>query len=119
MAENVPRRGLHRANEGGQVGKRAAELEPDRQPAEVQDDVGTGRVHKKNAHCDHLTRGQALPLFLFRWLCFPAAAHTEAGWMAGVGMRVIVFIPEMVEPEFMYKLFNVVTGDLDTLIKCI
>ena len=49
-------------------------------------------------------------------LFFPAAAHTEAGWMAGVGMRVIVFIPEMVEPEFMYKLFDVVTGDLDTLI---
>lgn len=49
-------------------------------------------------------------------LLFPAAAHTEAGWMAGVGMRVIVFIPEMVEPEFMYKLFDVVTGDLDTLI---
>lgn len=36
--------------------------------------------------------------------------------MAGAGKRVIAFIPEMVEPEFMYKLFNVVTGDLDTLI---
>lgn len=43
-------------------------------------------------------------------LLFPAAAHTEAGWMAGIGMRVIAFIPEMVEPEFMYKLFDVVTG---------
>lgn len=47
------------------------------------------------------------------------SAHTEAGWMAGAGKRVIAFIPEMVEPEFMYKLVDVVTGDLDTLIKCI
>ena len=31
-------------------------------------------------------------------------------------MRVIAFIPEMVEPEFMYKLVDVVTGYLDTLI---
>ena len=30
--------------------------------------------------------------------------------MAGAGKRVIAFIPEMVEPEFMYKLFDVVTG---------
>lgn len=27
------------------------------------------------------------------------SAHTEAGWMAGAGKRVIAYIPEMVEPE--------------------
>lgn len=44
------------------------------------------------------------------------SAHTEAGWMAGAGKRVIVYIPEMVEPELMYKLFYAVTNDLDTLV---
>lgn len=46
------------------------------------------------------------------------SAHTEAGWMAGRGKRVIVYIPEMVEPELMYKLFDQVVGDLDSLVKC-
>ena len=43
------------------------------------------------------------------------SAHTEAGWMAGKGKRVIVYIPEMVEPELMYKLFDYVTGSLEEL----
>ncbi len=46
------------------------------------------------------------------------SAHTEAGWMAGAGKRVVVYIPEMVEPELMYKLFDQVVGDIDSLIKC-
>ena len=41
------------------------------------------------------------------------SAHTEAGWMAGKG---IVYIPEMVEPELMYKIFDEVVGNLDDLI---
>ena len=45
------------------------------------------------------------------------SAHTEAGWMAGAGKRVIVYIPEMVEPELMYKLFGEVVGSLDDLIQ--
>ena len=45
------------------------------------------------------------------------SAHTEAGWMAGKGKRVIVYIPEMVEPELMYKLFNKVVGSLEELVK--
>ena len=45
------------------------------------------------------------------------SAHTEAGWMAGSGKRVIAYIPEMVEPELMYKLFDAVVGDLDELVK--
>jgi hypothetical protein len=44
------------------------------------------------------------------------SAHTEAGYMAGAGKRVIVYIPEMVEPELMYKLFDGVVGSLDDLV---
>ena len=47
------------------------------------------------------------------------SAHTEAGWMAGVGKRVIAYIPEMVEPELMYKLFDGITGSLDDLVRCL
>ena len=36
--------------------------------------------------------------------------------MAGKGKRVIVYIPEMVELELMYKLFDDVVGDIDSLI---
>ena len=45
------------------------------------------------------------------------SAHTEAGWMAGSGKHVIAYIPETVEPELMYKLFDAVVGDLDELVK--
>lgn len=47
------------------------------------------------------------------------SAHTEAGWMAGVGKRVVVYIPEMVEPELMYKLFDRVVGNLNDLVQCL
>ena len=47
------------------------------------------------------------------------SAHTEAGWMAGAGKRVVVYIPEMVEPELMYKLFDAVVGTLDDLVNCL
>lgn len=43
------------------------------------------------------------------------SAHTEAGWMAGRGRKVVVHIPEMQEPELMYKLFDKVVGSLDDL----
>jgi hypothetical protein len=45
------------------------------------------------------------------------SAHTEAGWMAGAGKRVIAYIPEMLEPELMYKLFDAVAGSLDELVE--
>ena len=44
------------------------------------------------------------------------SAHTEAGWMAGAGKRVLAYIPEMLEPELMYKLFDAVAGSLDELV---
>lgn len=47
------------------------------------------------------------------------STHTEAGWMAGAGKRVIVYIPEMVEPELMYKLFDQVVDNLDNLVQCL
>ena len=45
------------------------------------------------------------------------SAHTEAGWMAGAGKKVIAFIPEKQEPELMYKLFDVVCDDIDSIIR--
>ncbi len=45
------------------------------------------------------------------------SAHTEAGWMAGAGKRVLAYIPEMVEPELMYKLFDDVAGSLEELVE--
>jgi hypothetical protein len=47
------------------------------------------------------------------------SAHTEAGWMSGRGKRTLVYIPEMQEPELMYKLFDAVVGSLDDLIEAI
>lgn len=44
------------------------------------------------------------------------SAHTEAGWMAGAGRKVVAYIPEMGEPELMYKLFDSVVGTLDDLV---
>lgn len=47
------------------------------------------------------------------------SAHTEAGWFAGKGKKVLVYIPEMQEAELMYKLFDCVSGDLDEIIVCL
>ena len=44
------------------------------------------------------------------------SAHTEAGWVAGAGKKVIVYIPEMVEPELMYKLFDGIVDSIEGLI---
>ena len=45
------------------------------------------------------------------------SAHTEAGWMKGSGKRTIVYIPEMQEPELMYKLFDLVSGDFEEVLE--
>ena len=47
------------------------------------------------------------------------SAHTEAGWMAGASRRVFVYIPEMQEPELMYKLFDGVAGSMEDLLEAI
>lgn len=47
------------------------------------------------------------------------SAHTEAGWLAGAGKKVIAYIPEMIEPELMYKLFSAVCNDIESILKCL
>ena len=44
-------------------------------------------------------------------------ADMEAGWMAGKGKKAVVYIPEMQEPELMYKLFDKVVGNTYDLIR--
>lgn len=45
-----------------------------------------------------------------------ASAHTEAGYMAGQGKKVIVFNAEQyLKPELMYLFFGGYTGDVDKL----
>lgn len=47
------------------------------------------------------------------------SAHTEAGWCKGRGMKTIVYIPKMEEPELMYKLFDAVTDSIDGIQEAI
>ena len=44
------------------------------------------------------------------------SAHTEAGWIKGAGKKTIVYIPEMEEPELMYKLFDAVVDSLERIL---
>lgn len=44
------------------------------------------------------------------------SAHTEAGWMAGAGKKVIAYIPTRQEPELMYGLFDAICTTKDELI---
>lgn len=46
------------------------------------------------------------------------SAHAEAGWMAGAGKKVIVYVPQMQEPELMYKLFDRVADNMEDLLSC-
>ena len=45
------------------------------------------------------------------------SAHSEAGYMAGIGKNVYIYIPENIEPELMYKIYNGVFDDLKNLAK--
>ena len=44
------------------------------------------------------------------------SAHTEAGWFAGSGKRVLVYIPVRQERELMYKLFDGVCCSMEELV---
>jgi len=44
------------------------------------------------------------------------SAHTEAGWFAGSGKPVFVYLPERVEPELMYKLFTGIACSIEELV---
>lgn len=43
------------------------------------------------------------------------SAHTEAGWMKGRGKPVFVYIPVAQEPELMYKVYDLIIGDMKAL----
>lgn len=45
------------------------------------------------------------------------SAHLEAGFAAGRGMPVIVYCPEKIEPELMYKMTEGITATLDGVIR--
>jgi hypothetical protein len=47
------------------------------------------------------------------------SAHTEAGWFAGAGKKVLVYIPTRQEPELMYRLFDEVCTGKDELIEAL
>lgn len=44
------------------------------------------------------------------------SAHTEAGWFAGSGKKVVAYLPEKVEPELMYGLFTAVTTSIEETV---
>jgi len=43
------------------------------------------------------------------------SASLEAGWAAGAGKPLVVYIPELREPDLMVKMANVVTTDFDAV----
>ena len=47
------------------------------------------------------------------------SAHTEAGWFAGAGKKVLAYIPTRQEPELMYRLFDGVCTGMDELIEAL
>ena len=47
------------------------------------------------------------------------SAHTEAGWFAGRGKKVFLYIPEKQEPELMYKLFDSVCCTMNELLEAL
>ena len=51
-------------------------------------------------------------------LLLPAgrSAHLEAGWAAGAGKQVVVYVPEAVEPELMYRMTSKVATSIDELL---
>ena len=47
------------------------------------------------------------------------SAHTEAGWFAGQGKKVICYMPVYEEAELMYKLFDGIACTLEELVHLI
>ena len=47
------------------------------------------------------------------------SAHTEAGWMAGAGKKVIAYIPDKEDPELMYKMFDRITDSIEGVFEAI
>lgn len=66
-----------------------------------------------NAHLDALNWADICFLIL------PCGRNAliEAGWMKGIGKKVIAYVPVMHETELMYQLFDIITDDLDIIIQ--
>lgn len=47
------------------------------------------------------------------------SAHAEAGWMKGARKHVVAYIPEVQEPELMYKMFDDIVTSMDEFEKVI
>ncbi len=47
------------------------------------------------------------------------SAHLEAGWFAGRGKRVFIYIPVFDEPELMYKMANGIFFKLEELAEAL
>lgn len=80
----------------------------------------TFKEYSEGLHHPKAERQFAADLEALKWadtcvLVLPCgrSAHLEAGWMAGAGKRVIVYVPEMQEPELMYKLFDAVVDSIE------
>lgn len=80
----------------------------------------TFKEYSEGLHHPKAERQFAADLEALKWadtcvLVLPCgrSAHSEAGWMAGAGKRVIVYVPEMQEPELMYKLFDAVVDSIE------
>lgn len=83
----------------------------------------TPQQYRENLHCTKANRqfGNDLEAMNSCGTCvivLPCgrSAHTEAGWFAGKGRKVIAYIPSKQEPELMYKLFDGVACTISELI---
>ncbi len=47
------------------------------------------------------------------------SAHLEAGWFAGKGKPVHIYIPEPVEPELMYRMTTELHASQDSLVEAL
>lgn len=45
------------------------------------------------------------------------SASLEAGWAKGAGKKLIVYVPQLKEPDLMIKMADLVTGDFEQVVK--
>ena len=43
------------------------------------------------------------------------SAHLEAGWAAGAGKRLLIYLPEPIEPDLMYLLADTICLSMDEI----
>lgn len=79
---------------------------------ELKDNLSAERLRSVLQH-PRAVEGFHLDFDAMKWadacvLLLPCgmSAHLEAGWFAGAGKQVVVYAPEIREPELMYKCFD-------------